>query len=130
VANSHTDANGIISEETTSRGILKRLLLSVSDTLKNALLDVVEALLGLLFQILGAAIGVALGIAFVVGAVLLSGIVAAGIIWLTWDHMDGIWSVALALLCKVTMARTSGQANGYDWSRGAPHGLHAEFACR
>jgi hypothetical protein len=55
-------------------------------------------LLTILGKFLLAVFCVAGGIVIVLGVLFLTFGVGAGIIWLTWDHMDGIWSIALALL--------------------------------
>jgi hypothetical protein len=66
---------------------MKRALFTLLGLLKDGLLFVLEKVLFFI-----------LGLVFLIVIILGVAGIGAGIIWLTWDHMDGFWSIVLALL--------------------------------
>jgi hypothetical protein len=74
--------------------LLKRASFALLDILKDGLLFVLKKVLQFFFMVLCLILGFILLIAMILGV---AGI-GAGIIWLTWDHMNAFWSIILALL--------------------------------
>jgi hypothetical protein len=82
-------------------GVLERFLFLLLGAFGKVLLAVGKILLCLFSKALGIVIGIVASIA----VLLVTGLLAGGIVWLTWDHMHPFWSIFLALLSALTLVR-------------------------